>query len=224
MNRVTDVSFAKILFRDAVEEYPKHKWHEGYELNPHFEFLKITEAGYVSTINRHLTSNEYSAYTTALNELCRIHLKTSQGQVYRFRKFEGIDKLWHVAPFCIGNEDFFNRLKDAWLKIAKNRQYSSVAFYKNAIDEGKYDEMPTMKKTWNRGMGKLEIWRIDHAKREILVNTALFNICDRRHLRWLINEVPELKEYSVFGTSFGYPLYYNHSFGTELGGKEKITI
>lgn len=223
MNRVTDVSFAKILFRDAVEEYPKHKWHEGYELNPHFELLEVTEVGYVVAKAKPNT-NEYGACSTAINELCRVNLKTSQGQVYRFRTFKGDDGERYVAPFCIGNEDFFNRLKDAWLKIAKNRQYSSVDFYKHAIDEGKYDEMPTMKKTWNRGMGKLEIWRIDHAKREILVNTALFNICDRRHLRWLINEVPELKEYSVFGTYFGYPLYYNHSFGTELGGKEKITL
>lgn len=31
MNRVTDASFAKILFRDAVEEYPKHKWHEEHD-------------------------------------------------------------------------------------------------------------------------------------------------------------------------------------------------
>lgn len=223
MNRVTDVSFAKILFRDAVEEYPKHKWHEGYELNPHFELLKVTDNGCVATTVEDL-EKEYAAASTARGELCRVHLKTSQGQVYKFRTFKGDDGKWYVAPFCIGNEDFFNQLKNAWLKIAKNRQYSSVAFYKHAIDEGKYDEMPTMKKTWNRGMGKLEIWRIDHAKREILVNTALFNICDRRHIRWLINEVPELKEYSVFGTSFGYPLYYNHSFGTELGGKEKITI
>ena len=223
MNRVTDASFAKILFRDAVEEYPKHKWHEGYELTPHFELLEVTEVGYVVAKAKPNT-NEYGACSTAINELCRVHIRTSQGQVYKFRTFKGDDGKRLVAPFCIGNEDFFNRLKGAWLKIAKNRQYSSVAFYKHAIDEGKYDEMPTMKKTWNRGMGKLEIWRIDHAKREILVNTALFNICDRRHLRWLINEVPELKEYSVFGTYFGYPLYYNHSFGTELGGKEKITL
>ena len=223
MNRVTDASFAKILFRDAVEEYSKHRWHEGYELNPRFELLKVTEDGYIIVDAEHDT-NEYGAGFTARSELCNVHLRTSQGQIYRFRAFRGKNEQWHIAPFCIGNEDFFNRLKNAWLKIAKNRQYSSVAFYKHAIDEGKYDEMPTMKKTWNRGMGKLEIWRINHANREILVNTALFNICDRRHLRWLINEVPELKEYSVYGTSFGYPLYYNHSFGTVLGGKEKFTI
>ena len=222
MNRITDASFAKILFRDAVEEYPKHKWHRGYELKPHFELLKIMEGGRV-IIDAAPNTSEHSVGCIALNELTQPNI-ISQNKVYRFRNFKDVDGEWYIAPFCIGNEDFFNRLKDAWLKIAKNRQYSSVAFYKNAIDEGKYNEMPTMKKTWNRGMGKLEIWRIDHANREILVNTALFNICDRRHLRWLINEVPELKEYSVFGTSFGYPLYYNHSFGTELGGKEKITI
>lgn len=221
MNRITDVSFAKILFRDAVEEYPKYKWHEGYEFNPHFESLKVTETGCVVADP---DTKEYRGGPIAINELCRVHLKTSQGQVYKFRYFQSADKQWHIAPFCIGNEDFFNRLKDAWLKIAKHRQYSSVAFYKHAIYEGKYDETPTMKKIWNRGMGNLEIWRIDHAKREILVNTYLFNNSDRRHLRWLVNEVPELKEYSIYETYYGYPLYYNHCFGTELGGRTKIII
>ena len=68
MNRVTDASFAKILFRDAVEEYPKHKWHEGYELNPHFELLKVTEVGYVVT-NAEPGTKEYGVYSTAINEL-----------------------------------------------------------------------------------------------------------------------------------------------------------
>lgn len=223
MNRVTDVSFAKILFRDAVEEYLKHKWHEGCGLTPRFEVLKVTEDGYMIVCAEPET-NEYDAGVTARRKLCDIRLKTSQGQIYQFRIFQDVDRQWYAAPFYIGNEDFFNQLKDAWLKVAKNRQYSSVAFGKHAIDEGKYDEILTMKKVWNRGMGRLEIWQIDHAKREILVNTTLFNVCDRRHLRWLINKVPELNQYSVYGTSYGYPLYYNHSFGTELEGKEQLTI
>lgn len=53
--------------------------------------------------------------------------------------------------------------------------------------------------------------------------TVYYAVLENGHVIF-IEITPELKEYSVFGTSFGYPLYYNYSFGTELGGKEKITI
>ena len=70
----------------------------------------------------------------------------------------------------------------------------------------------TVKKIWNNGQGVLELWSIDLVKRRILINTALFNQYDRKHLQELCAQFPELKEFKVFGVYYGYPVYYNTGF------------
>ena len=116
------------------------------------------------------------------------------------------EKQWSQAVCEMGTVDFFTRLKDGFNKFADLKQYRSRIEYNGPLRHY------TMQKTWNRGMGCLEIWDIDIESKTILINTALFNYADKGHLNSLISKVPELKDYAVEGICFGYPLYYNYGF------------
>lgn len=116
------------------------------------------------------------------------------------------EKQWAKAVCEMGTVDFFDRLKEAFNKLSDLKQYRSRIEYAGPLRNY------TMNKTWNRGLGCLEIWNIDIETKTILINLTLFNSTDKHHLNSLIDSVPKLKEYAVEGVYFGYPLYYNYGF------------
>lgn len=73
----------------------------------------------------------------------------------------------------------------------------------------------TICKVWNRGMGSLDLVRFFPEKKVILINSALFNNSDRKKLDEFCrdNHIENWKWREVY---FGYPVYYNNSFGIHL--------
>lgn len=73
----------------------------------------------------------------------------------------------------------------------------------------------TICKVWNRGMGSLDLVRFFPEKKVILINSALFNNSDNKKLHEFCrdNHIENWKWREVY---FGYPVYYNNSFGIHL--------
>lgn len=88
--------------------------------------------------------------------------------------------------------------------IKRYSQYSVIASV--------YHDCVTIEKVWNRKLGRLALLYINCETKTILINTALFNKADRRHLDEILEKLPELRDYAAFGVYFGYPFYYNYGF------------
>lgn len=135
-----------------------------------------------------------------------LHAVIHEDKWYSVEPIQIGEKQWASAVCEMGTVDFFAGLKTGFNRLSKLKQYRSSIGYDGPLRHY------TMMKTWNRGLGCLELWSIDIGNKKILINTALFNYADKRHLNSLIDNVPELKEYTAEGIYFGYPLYYNYSF------------
>lgn len=82
----------------------------------------------------------------------------------------------------------------------------------------------TIKKIWNNGEGVLELWNIDLTERQILINLALFNQHDKKHLTDFLNQFPQLKDFEAVGVYYGYPVYYNWGFTSKKLPGERIAM
>ena len=73
----------------------------------------------------------------------------------------------------------------------------------------------TISKTWNRGMGRLSLFRFYPDEKIVLINSAIFNNSDRKKLTQFCkdNHIEDWKWEEVY---YGYPTYYNNSFGLRL--------
>ncbi len=78
-----------------------------------------------------------------------------------------------------------------------------------------YDTKLTLEKIWNRGMGRLDAITIYPEKRTILVNSALWTKRDERVLQGILADL-RMKRWKREKRYYGYPFYYNHSFGLHL--------
>lgn len=70
-------------------------------------------------------------------------------------------------------------------------------------------------KVWNRGMGRLDLFRFYPEKKIVLVNSAICNRADERHLDAFLRTFG-MQDYKRKRVNYGYPVYYNHSFGLHL--------
>lgn len=81
------------------------------------------------------------------------------------------------------------------------RQYRPSCTYKNGVE-----------KTWNRGMGSLILFRFYFDRKIVLVNSALANKSDMKHLDSFLNELG-CTDFEIRMKAYGYPTYYTSSFG-----------
>ena len=103
----------------------------------------------------------------------------------------------------------------------KERAEKCLRLFKQASRMYKYGRYGTDKltlaKVWNRGMGLLDTITIYPEKRTILVNSALWTRRDEQVLQSiLIMRGVGMRKWKRETRYYGYPVYYNHSFGLHL--------
>ena len=103
----------------------------------------------------------------------------------------------------------------------KERAEKFLRLFKQASRMYKYDRWSddklTLEKIWNRGMGRLDAIAIYPEKRTILVNSALWTKRDEQVLQSiLIMRGVGMRKWKRATRYYGYPVYYNHSFGLHL--------
>lgn len=70
-------------------------------------------------------------------------------------------------------------------------------------------------KVWNRGMGRLDLFRFYPEQKIVLVNAAICNRADEQHLQAFLHAYG-MEDYTLQRVNYGYPVYYNDSFGLHL--------
>lgn len=75
-----------------------------------------------------------------------------------------------------------------------------------------------VEKLWNRGNGRIELFRFYEDKKIILINASFYNKADERHLSEFINE-NGLSDYRIEKVEYTYPDFYRRSFGLSLINK-----
>lgn len=209
MELVTDIKLASFLLDKMINEEERLPYDDRKSL-PLEHKVRISKTGEI-----YLKDKDRTVYSPFLMETYH------KGIWYRI---EIIDQTpagnFKFGIVIKGKVDFYKRLADNFNRIGRLPQYRSQ------ICDNVLSTDCTMNKIWNRGMGSLAVWRIDTERKRILINQCMYNSSDARHLKGLIENVPELKEYEVLGCSYGYPTYYNHSFGYSLPNTEykKIEI
>lgn len=73
----------------------------------------------------------------------------------------------------------------------------------------------TVCKVWNRGMGRLDLFRFYPEQKVVLINWAICNRADERHLDSFLHTYG-MEDYTRKAVNYGYPVYYNSSFGLHL--------
>lgn len=76
-------------------------------------------------------------------------------------------------------------------------------------------EGTTVNKIWNHGLGLLPVFRFYKDEKIVLINEALYNKADKRHLLEFFKQ-SGLPGYTYRKVYYGYPVYYNNSFSLHL--------
>lgn len=90
----------------------------------------------------------------------------------------------------------------AWIKAV--RQYKAHDYRNDVVC-----------KVWNRGMGRLALFRFYPDRKVVLINRAICNKCDHEHLNAFLLAYG-MGDWERVAVDYGYPTYYNHSFGLHL--------
>lgn len=98
-------------------------------------------------------------------------------------------------------QEFRNQMWD-W---GKRKQYSGHDVNRHMLD-----------KVFNRGQGRVEAMAVYPQHDIILVNDAVWNQHDQRHLDALLVKLECKDDYEIKHVQYGYPEYYNHNFGLGL--------
>lgn len=72
----------------------------------------------------------------------------------------------------------------------------------------------TIEKVWNRGMGRLILFKFYPERKIVLANSALYNKADERHLKSAMESVG--CDWRIVFLHHGYPDYYNVGFTLHL--------
>lgn len=82
-------------------------------------------------------------------------------------------------------------------------------------DIGRKKENLILSKIWNRGMGLSDTIRMYPETKTILVNSALWTKRDEQVLQSILKEM-SMEDWNREERYYGYPRYYNNTFGLHL--------